>query len=192
MNSINSSGTPAASRVSPYTRGVGTGVSSSADRIRASRATSCADANSSPSGGRRNTHVRPCPSRTRKGRVDCPSPIRSKLSGPVNAIPSCSIQSATSAVLIPTTLWLPTDTGSGAEHQRIAEQLTPVEHQGLAGDPTGLIRHQEGDRGGHVGRFTDPPQRSGGRQSLLMVLPQRLGKPGANHTGADRVDPNPR
>src|SRR5271167_2778947 len=182
MNSISTSGTSetAASSATPYTFGAGTAVPSSAATIRASRATSCAEASRFPNGGRRSTHLRPAASRTRKVRLDWPSPILSKLSAAVNSTPSASNHRVTAAGSSPT-ICCTSDTDPGAaapERQRVAEQPPAVDHHGLAGDPTRPVRDEEGDGRRDVGGLADPRQRSGRGHGLLVLLPQRLGQLG--------------
>ena len=78
------------------------------------------------------------------------------------------------------------------ESSRVAEYLAAVDHHDVAGDPARLVRYQEGDRSRDVGRFADASQRGPRRHELFVVLPQRLGKPGANHARADRIHPDSR
>src|SRR5271156_4178658 len=194
MNSISTSGTSetAASSATPYTFGAGTAVPSSAATIRASRATSCAEASRFPNGGRRSTHLRPAASRTRKVRLDWPSPILSKLIAAANSTPSAPTHPGTAAGSSPTICCTSdTDRAAAPERQRVAEQLPAVDHHGLAGDPTRPVRDEEGDGRRDVGGLADPRQRSGRGHGLLVLLPQRLGQLGPDAPRRDRIDPNP-
>ncbi len=192
--SIKSSGTgvTAGSSVRPKTRGAGTGVGSSAARMRCSRATSWAEARSSPSGGRRRTQDLPSTSETRKVRFEEPAPIRSKRSG--SRAPMPAIQSETAEASRPAVSRACPPTHRPLRLVRAAagtarpEDLTAVDHEGLPRDPGSRVGDEEGDRGADVLGLADPAQRGGVVDEVLVLLPQRLGEPRADDPGGDRVD----
>ena len=85
----------------PATTGTGTSVGASADMIRASRPTSCAEASTECSGGRRSAHLVPPASATQNVRFERPPAIRSKRSGGRAAGTCRSNQAVTASASIP-------------------------------------------------------------------------------------------
>src|SRR5690349_13472804 len=122
--------------------------------IRCSRPMSCAEAASSPSGGRRSTKRCPVVSSTRKVRFECPPATTSNRSGGRTPTTCCSNHAVTPATSIPlppavagrvevtgSTVGSGLPTGSADELVRVA----------VAGDEL-LVLHDDGNHA-HVGHL---------------------------------------
>src|SRR5699024_2436458 len=74
--------------------------------------------------------------------------------------------------------------------QSPTEGHTAVEHQGVAGDPGGVVGEQEGHGPGDVLEYAETTHRVLGGDLFLTALVQGGSKTGLDHGGGDPVDPD--